>query len=265
MFCFGRLTIFAAFAVIATAPVEFGLCPWASPLNDCSTSMLGFSVVTDVIPVHTLYSMWPSHMVIGRCGEFFRPRSRCSPSSSWLSLLLILSGTVEANPGPSCVGFGFVNGHSIVNKGPLIIDLIESHMPTLDLLAVCETWIVDDDPNAVKLDCLPTSFRVIHRPRPTATKTTRGGGLCVIYRDSLAVRIHPRQRSVNHYKSFECLLVSVGVGGGSHSKDCDAVAIIYSQPSSSTLEQFYRESSDLLVKVGDAIDTVRFVAFGDFN
>jgi hypothetical protein len=81
-------------------------------------------------------------------------------------------------------------------------------------------------------------------------------------RDTLSVRIHARQRSVNHYGSFECLLVSVDVG--SHSKDCDTVAIVYRPPSSS-LEQFYDDFSDLLVKVGDIIDIDRFVAFGDFN
>jgi hypothetical protein len=46
---------------------------------------------------------------------------------------------------------------------------------------------------------------------------------------------------------------------------CDTIAIIYNPPSSSSLEQFYDEFSDLLVKVGDTIDTDRFVALGDFN
>lgn len=263
MLCLERLTIFIALAVIANSPVEFGLCPWALPPTDRWSTVLG---MTDVIPVHTLYCMQPSHVVIGRCGEFFRPKPTCSPSSTWLALLLIMSG-VEANPGPNYVNFGFVNGRSIVKKGPLIIDLIDSQSPTLDLLAVCETWIVNDDPDAIKMDCVPDGFRVIHRPRPSAARGTRGGGLCVIYRDTLSVRVHPRQRSADHYESFECLLLSVDVGGGGHSKDCDTVAIIYRPPSSSStsLERFYDDFSDLLVKLGDTIDIDRFVTFGDFN
>ena len=205
-------------------------------------------------------------MVIARCGEFFRPSSRRSLSPSWLAILLLRSG-IEAEPGP-CINFGFVNAQSVVNKGALVIDLIESQCPKLDMLAVCESYVVNDDPDVIKFGCLPSGFRVVHRPRPKATRSTRGGGVCIIYRDTMTVQCHQLQRVVDQYKSFECLLVSVDVNGGNRAtKDCDTVAIIYRPPSSSqvSFENFYNDLSDLLLKVGDAIDTHRFLAFGDFN
>jgi hypothetical protein len=136
----------------------------------------------------------------------FRPRQNSSVSVSWLALLLLMSDN-ETNPGPT-VKLGCVNAHSIVEKGALIQDMIVAH--NFDALAVCETWIVNDDPDAAKLDCAPDGYRVLHQLRPAATRRTRGGGLCVIYRDTLTVKCHPLQQST-HYKTFECQLVSLGL------------------------------------------------------
>ena len=155
------------------------------------------------------------------------------------------------------VKLGCVNAHSIVEKGALIQDMIVAH--NFDVLAVCETWIVNDDPDAVKLDCAPDGYRVLHQPRPAATRRTRGGGLCVIYRDTLTVKCHPLQRST-HYKTFECQLVSLG----SRSNDTVAIAVVYRPPSTS-LDAFCVELSDLFTRVGDEIDADRFVACGDYN
>jgi len=74
----------------------------------------------------------------------------------------------------------------MVNKGPLILNIISTHR--FDTLAVCETWIVDDDPDVIKLDTVPQGYAVVHVPRPSATSRNRGGGLCFIHCDSTAIQ-----------------------------------------------------------------------------
>ena len=175
-----------------------------------------------------------------------------------------MSGSVEQNPGPPGISFGFVNAQSIVQKGSLMIDLISTHQ--IDVLAVCETFIANNDPPAIKLDCLPPGYRVVHLPRPTATRYARGGGLCVIHRDTLSVKNHPLQRA-GQYESFESLLVNVDIGRNGRSSDVATIAVIYRPPSRSTsdLDKFYDDLSDLSVRLGDVVDADRLVMCGDLN
>jgi len=70
---------------------------------------------------------------------------------------------------------GLLNARSMVNKGSLVQDIIASH--NLDVLAVTETWITRDDPEAVKLDAVPADYVISHLPRPMATVHSRGGGV----------------------------------------------------------------------------------------
>ena len=198
------------------------------------------------------------HQMAGRCGEFYRPRRHASCSVSLIALLLLMSG-LETNPGPP-IKMGLWNAQSVVHRGSLVQDLIESHQ--LDALAICESKIVCDDPDAIKLDSAPDGFDVLHVPRPTATARNRGGGLCFVYRESITVKTHPLQQTLS-YTSFECQLLRLHVGSTS-STDGTTVAVIYRPPSSS-LPTFYDELSDLLAKVGDVIDTDQFVACGDVN
>ena len=52
---------------------------------------------------------------------------------------------------------GYINAHSIVRKGSLIFDIIDSHQ--LDALAICESFVVNDDPEVIKMDAVPTGFK----------------------------------------------------------------------------------------------------------
>ena len=122
-------------------------------------------------------------------------------TSSLVALLLLLAG-VEPNPGPS-IKCGLINNRSIVRKGPLIQDLIETN--DLDLLAVTETLIVNDDPNAIKLDSVPIGYQVVRVPRPHATRHSRVGGLCIIYSDLMQVK----PLKIASSNSFECQLVKL--------------------------------------------------------
>ena len=202
------------------------------------------------------------HQMAGPCGQFYRPRPHRSKSSILVALLLLLSG-VERNPGPGphALNLGCININSVVQKGPLVIDLIDNYR--LDAVAVCETKLVHDDPTAIKRDCVPDGYDVMHLPRPSASRRTRGGGLCFIYRcDSLSVKSHRLQPAVK-YRSFECQLLVINAARDSSTTGY-TLAIIYRPPSSSVAE-FYDDLSDMLDKLGDVIDTDRFVACGDFN
>ena len=160
------------------------------------------------------------HQMAGRCGDFYRPRPRRSLSTSLIALLLLISG-VESNPGPS-IKMGCLNARSIVHKGPLITDLIETHH--LDVLAICETWIVASDPDTVKRDAAPKDYVINHVTRPKATVNARGGGLCLISRSSIVVKQHQLQLSLS-YDSFECQLLTMFAGSISSSEAVTVVII----------------------------------------
>jgi len=196
---------------------------------------------------------------------------RCHVPFSALTAALLAIAGIETNPGPTNVlQMGLLNVRSMVNKGPLVQDIIVSQK--LDVLAVTETWITRDDPDAVKLDVAPADYIISHLPRPAATVRNRGGGVCLIHRNTIAVKRHPLQQSLQ-YQSFECQLLTVKTSGGSTGRarpgslgnaEAWSLAVIYRPPSTS-LTTFYDELSDLFTRVGADIDADRFIACGDVN
>ena len=171
-----------------------------------------------------------SYKLIHQAATPYR-RLRCgAPSSALTAVLLVIAG-IETNPGPAAVKMGLLNARSMVNKGSLVQDIIVSH--NLDVLDVTETWITRDDPEAVKLDAVPADYVIIHLPRPTATVRSRGGGVCIIHRNTIAVKRHPLQQP---FHSFECQLLSVKTSGGTAANaETWSLAIIYRPPSSSLI------------------------------
>jgi hypothetical protein len=172
--------------------------------------------------------------------------------------MLLLISVLELNPGP--LNFGVLNARSVISKGPLIQDLISSN--SFDLLAVTETWTINDDPDAVLLDVVPQGYRVLHESRTGSTAATRGGGLCFIYRNNLNVKPHPLQRKLR-CTTFELQLLSVS----DSRKNLDSgfvIANIYRPPWSSRTT-FIDELSDLLTDCANYIRKNRFIACGDFN
>jgi len=90
--------------------------------------------------------------------------------------LLLLLGGVELNPGPTisarstprdALSLGVLNVRSARHKAALIHDVIDDYR--LDGLALMETWIPSDVPDAVKLDVCPSGYQVLHRHRGTVT------------------------------------------------------------------------------------------------
>ena len=82
-----------------------------------------------------------------------------------------------------CVNFGLLNARSAVHKVALIHDVLSDHH--LDLAAVTETWMLSDEPDAVKLDIALAGYRVLHACRGSSTDIHRGGGVAIIHRESI--------------------------------------------------------------------------------
>ena len=71
-------------------------------------------------------------------------------------------GNVELNPGPQMINFGLLNARSSVNKAALI-HVISNH--GLDMVVVTKTWMLSDNPNAVKQDIAPVGYYVLRACR----------------------------------------------------------------------------------------------------
>ena len=94
-------------------------------------------------------------------GRAFKPRTHRSPPATLVALLLLLAG-VQSNPGPAAAVCSLLNARSVVNKAAVIHDVIADK---LAVLALTETWVTSDAPDAIKLDIAPPGFQVLHQPR----------------------------------------------------------------------------------------------------
>jgi len=171
--------------------------------------------------------------------------------------LLLLLGGVELNPGPTvsarstprdALSLGVLDVRSARRKAALIHDVIDDHR--LDALALTETWIPSDAPDAVKLDVCPPFYQVLHRHRGTSDQC--GGGVAVVYRDY----IKATTVDVGNYTEFESLAVKLT---GRRSKASVEVCV-YRLPGTVT-STFIDQLSNVL----DQIMGNRFVVIGDFN
>ena len=142
--------------------------------------------------------------------------------------------------------FESLNVGSAVHKMTVLHDIINDCQ--LDLIVLQETRITEDSPLAIKLDIAPDDYSVlyVHRDSAMSTGNSRGGGLAVIFRNSVVVHQHSLPNAVT-LTSFEFQLVRVGF------KHSSSILInIYHSPSSS-LATFYDELSDLISIVGSGI------------
>ena len=105
-----------------------------------------------------------------------------------LQALLIISGTVELNPGPAEIGknlsFAVWNLDSLPARDYARIPLIESFQATynFDIFGICESSLCSNIPNN---DIFINGFS----PDPfRADKPARNGGVCVYYKENLPIR-----------------------------------------------------------------------------
>ena len=110
-------------------------------------------------------------------------------------LICLLLVGVKMNPSPTRhatrpinaagarnITVGALNARSVVNKAAEINLTIEDER--LDVLAVSETWIPLEAPDAISGDMAPPGFHVINAP---CSDGRQGGGLAIIHRDNLKV------------------------------------------------------------------------------
>jgi hypothetical protein len=113
--------------------------------------------------------------------------SRCI-GPQLVALLLLLSGNIESNPGPTHVSqlqsdlkLGYLNARSAVMNAADTQLLIQDE--NLHLLVLGESWVPADSPDAVHGCMLPPGYLVVHTPRARG----RGGGVAFIYQEGLNV------------------------------------------------------------------------------
>ena len=141
-----------------------------------------------------------------------RPRPARSLTSVKCALVLLSCGDIEVNPGSAApsqsfgssqfINFGVLNTRSVVYKAPSLHDIINDFQ--LDVIALTETWIDDDAPPAIKNDVAPEGFSVqrVHRAAVLGGPT-RGGGLAVVHRNTLPVRVNPLATSTIAHTTYE--------------------------------------------------------------
>jgi hypothetical protein len=71
-----------------------------------------------------------------------------------------------------------------VHKAALIHDVIRD--VEFDFVALTETWITSDAPDAIKLDVAPSGYHVHHQARGSSSEK-RGGGVAIVHRETMKV------------------------------------------------------------------------------
>jgi len=144
-----------------------------------------------------------------------------------------------------------LNASSAVHKGALIHDVIAD--VSLDVLALTETWITSDAPDAIKLDCAPTGFQVTHQPRGSSTEK-RGGGVAIIHWNAISAR----SLDVDQPSEFEVLATQLTLR-----PTVDTTVVCIYRPPGAVTQSFCQQFADLLDQLVTAKQ--RFVICGDFN
>jgi Reverse transcriptase (RNA-dependent DNA polymerase) len=185
---------------------------------------------------------------------------------------LLLMGGVESNPGPrrspshssasSGLMVGTLNVRSAVNKSAEIHEMIESH--GLDVLILSETWIAANAPAAIKHDIAPPGYSVRHAHRSAVKSTGRGvkkglikkgGGLAIIYRNTLTVSDIGSFFSSSETFEQQCIKITVG------NRRLNVIAIYRPPPSADNL--FFNDFANLLDMIELYPDET--MVCGDFN
>ena len=98
----------------------------------------------------------------------------------WWSIILILSGDISLNPGPSVRNLKarLLNARSLCNKTSAFGDFVSSN--DLDMVAVTETWLRLSDTLGLIDEITPAGFQLHHVPR-----RNKKGGVAVFVRNDI--------------------------------------------------------------------------------
>lgn len=157
-----------------------------------------------------------------RQGLLSQPRS----TSFLLSILLLLSGDIHVNPGPTqtTLEFAHLNIRSATSIAPdldkpsLLQEFISDQ--SLEILALSETWFWPNSLPSALNSITPPNFLLIHNPRPVG----KGGGVAFLYRSHRKITTV----LIPTFTSFESLCVKLSICSASFS-----FLTIYRPPSTS--------------------------------
>ena len=79
-----------------------------------------------------------------------------------------------------------LNAQSVKEKTIIVNDLILEQ--NADLITITETWLLSTGHEVIIQNLTPHGFKTFSSPRLTG----RGGGICVIYRDSMNISVNIR-------------------------------------------------------------------------
>ena len=183
-----------------------------------------------------------------------------------ITLILLLSGDIELNPGPVTNSFNLctLNIRSLLKPQhyTAISDLAETHH--VDLFALQETFISPATTSAEIADSIPPGFTLISTPRPVSPNNSSnivGGGTAFLIRDPCVILSSPSCK----FKSFEISVVTLKL---IHSKL--TVFNIYRPPPTPAKSRLSSSFSQFLIDFHDLLSIAatlphQFVITGDFN
>jgi hypothetical protein len=150
------------------------------------------------------------------------------------------------------VSFGLVNARSVRNKCTAFREYIADN--NLDVVAVTETWLSDNDQVTLGNIC-PPGYKVISKPRCNG----KGGGVAIIYNSMLRVKEVTQKRHTS-FEHVEILIQSPDNTGLS-------LCAVYRPPPNKnngfTYKQFSEDISDFLDRW--VLGKNRLLLCGDFN
>ena len=143
--------------------------------------------------------------------------------------------------------YAVVNCRSVGNKINDIKYEINNH--NLDLYALTETWIKEDENTTIPNHLCPSEYNIISVPHINRT----GGGIALVYRSSLDVRTN----NSHTLESMECVDCNLNLD-----RHNILLAVIYRPPDTSVL----KFANELAVYMERNINTtVEQIIVGDFN
>ena len=159
-----------------------------------------FSLIS-VISNHSIFfivqhSVSPHLLLFMNSSIRLRPRSSYPPSLfpsvNHGTLILLLTGDVELNPGPS-LNFTHLNIRSIrsFQKSSSLHNYLADH-PT-EIISLNETWLQPTDSDNFVSSLAPPGYSILHSPRLTG----QGGGLALIFRSFLKFKLFCTRNDLN--------------------------------------------------------------------
>ena len=177
-------------------------CRYAYPLINMKKSLLSFNFDISLILLNLFYSLF-------------------------YQILLLLHGDVETNPGPNKKYKPFTcchwNVNSLTAHNMVKLSSIAAYntIHKYDFICISETYLDSSVPTDDR-DTLINGYNLIRADHPSNTKR---GGVCIYYRESLAVQLVE-----TNYLS-ECLLCEVSINNKK-----GYVAVLYRSPSQNSLK-----------------------------